>query len=238
MLENDLKQEEEEDKEKRVIGLYGEMSLAMALHEKGWQVYKAYIDEHIIDEHIDFIIARYYCTNCKTFSNLEKREKKSKSKKEETKEKKAIEKKRKKKKTFPTDKCHLCHQKTIKFIVRFLQVKASKGISSKKKDIKNYSFHAKLRSNVDKRSFYVWVALIEEKEKTIAHYYIFHHEEVNKFDNLNLDSYQKTDNQKTDLRIDSSGKIVKKGRKYNYDCFNDDFYDNFDKFDEILDEEK
>ena len=236
MLESDPDQEGEEDKEKRVIGLYGEMSLAMVLHEKGWQVYKAYIDEHV-----DFIIARYYCTNCKSFSNLEKREKKSKAK--EAKEKEAIEKitkknKAKKRQIFPTDRCNKCLQKTVKFIVRFLQVKSSKGVPTKKNDVRHYSFHAKLRSNVDKKSFYVWVALIQEKEKTVAHYYVFHHTEISKFDTLELDSYQKTDNQKTDLKINSSGTIVKKGRLHDYKCFNDDFYNNFGKLDNLLDEEK
>ena len=45
---------------KRIIGLYGEITLAMKLHKRGCQVYKAYIDEQI-----DFIIAKYYCKNVK-----------------------------------------------------------------------------------------------------------------------------------------------------------------------------
>ena len=219
MLENDHKQaKEERDKEKRVIGLYGEMSLAMALHEKGWQVYKAYIDEHV-----DFIIARYYCTNCQEFSQLQKRPSGSISKISGL---------------FPTDRCHKCHQKTIKFIVRFLQIKTSRGILKTIRNAKSYSFHAKLRSNVDDRSFYVWIALIGEKKETVAHYYVFHHKEISKFDDLNLDSYQKTDNQKTTLHIDRSGKVLNKGRKHGYSCFNDDFYDNFDKLDKLLDEDR
>jgi len=36
-----------EEDTKRIIGLYGEMSLAMELHRRGWQVYRAYIDESI-----------------------------------------------------------------------------------------------------------------------------------------------------------------------------------------------
>ena len=43
-----------EDKKKLVIGLYGEMHLAMLLHEKGWQVHRSYIDESI-----DFVITKY-----------------------------------------------------------------------------------------------------------------------------------------------------------------------------------
>lgn len=219
MLKNGhLKGKEERDKEKRVIGLYGEMSLAMVLHERGWQVYKAYIDEHV-----DFIIARYYCTNCQKFSQLHKRQNESVSNVVNL---------------FPTDRCQKCRKKTIKFIVRFLQVKTSKGVPAKIEGARSYSFHAKLRSNVDNRAFYVWIALVGEKKETVAHYYVFHHAEINKFDDLNLDSYQRTDNQKTTLHIDRSGKVLNKGRKHDYNCFNDNFYDNLNKFDKLLDEEK
>ena len=34
-----------ENRDKQVIGLYGEMRLAMELHNRGWQVYRTYIDE-------------------------------------------------------------------------------------------------------------------------------------------------------------------------------------------------
>ena len=223
MLENGDKQgKEERDKEKRVIGLYGEMSLAMALHGKGWQVYKAYIDEHV-----DFIIARYYCTNCQKFSYLHKRPSESTSR--------ALISN-----LFPTNLCQTCQKDTIKFIVRFLQVKTSRGIPAiyRSQSVKDCSFHAKLRSNVDNRAFYVWIYLAGEKKKTVSHYYIFHHTEINKFDDLTLDSYQRTDNQKTTLHINHLGEVLNEGRKYNFSCFNSDFRDNFDKFDKILDEEK
>ena len=36
-----------EEKKKQVIGLYGEMRLSMELHDLGWQVHRAYIDEGI-----------------------------------------------------------------------------------------------------------------------------------------------------------------------------------------------
>ena len=39
--------------DKLVIGLYGEMRLAMELHKRGWQVYRAYIDEKF-----DFVILK------------------------------------------------------------------------------------------------------------------------------------------------------------------------------------
>ena len=66
------------EKNKRIVGVYGEMCLAMRLHQLGWQVYRAYIDEQI-----DFIIARYYCKNCEKFSVLEKKRKRRKRKKGE-----------------------------------------------------------------------------------------------------------------------------------------------------------
>jgi len=53
-----------EEKKKQVIGLYGEMRLSMELHELGWQVHRAYIDEGI-----DFTITKYYCPKCKKYSN-------------------------------------------------------------------------------------------------------------------------------------------------------------------------
>ena len=52
------------DKKKQVIGLFGEMQLAMILHERGWQVHRAYIDEGI-----DFIITKYWCSSCNLYSN-------------------------------------------------------------------------------------------------------------------------------------------------------------------------
>ena len=53
-----------EEKKKQVIGLYGEMQLAMRLHSYKWQVHRSYIDEDI-----DFVISKYYCKKCKKFSN-------------------------------------------------------------------------------------------------------------------------------------------------------------------------
>lgn len=43
------------EEKKSIIGLYGEMQLAIKLHEHGWNAYRAYIDENV-----DFIISRYY----------------------------------------------------------------------------------------------------------------------------------------------------------------------------------
>lgn len=196
-----------EEDTKRIIGLYGEMSLAMELHRRGWQVYRAYIDESI-----DFIIARYYCAKCKSFSRQERREKQGGG-------------------AFPTNLCENCLEDSLEVRTRFIQVKTSEGVEKVdgKEEI-HYSFHAKLRSNVDDRSFYVWIALIRENGKPTPHYYIFGHREIKRFDDLSLDSYQKTDNQKTTLRINADGTVLNKGKKYNYSAFNKDFHNNFEKF--------
>ena len=200
-----------EKDEKRIIGHYGEMSLAMALHKRRWQVYRAYIDEQI-----DFIITRYYCNHCQGFSFLETRKHGGKN--------------------FLSDLCENCKKPKLEVRVRYIQVKTSAGVENKNSnDFRKYSFHAKLRSNVDYRSFYVWIALVKnnknQNDDGVPHFYIFNHEEVNKFDNLQLDSYQKTDNQKTTLRIDQDGKVLNKGRIHSYDCFNNEFHNNFNALD-------
>ena len=193
-----------EDYQKRIVGLYGEMALAMELHKKGWQVYRAYIDEQI-----DFIIAKYYCSNCDGFTELRRRKNTSR------------------RGTFPTNLCAACGKKKVEVHTRFVQVKTSAG--EKKKNKVDYSFHAKLRHHVDKRSFYVWIALLgDSPEAWTPHFYIFKHAEVNKFDNLKLDSYQGTDNQKTTLYFNEDGKVMNKGRKHDYRCFQE-FHNNFDK---------
>ena len=53
----------QEDKKKQVIGLFGKMNLSMELHERGWQIHKAYIDEGI-----DFFITKYYCKENKKYT--------------------------------------------------------------------------------------------------------------------------------------------------------------------------
>ncbi|CAJ2377663.1 MAG: conserved hypothetical protein [Arenicellales bacterium IbO2] len=199
--------------DKRVIGLYGEMALAMELHARGWQVYRAYIDEQV-----DFVIARYYCTKCKDFSGLEKRAKG--------------------KGAFPTDLCQKCKTKSLRFVFRLIQVKASEGVDpSGPDDARKFSFHAKLRSNVDDRAFYAWIAIFKQgpKKRPKSHFFIFHHKDIERFDDLELDSYQKTDNQKTTLRISPDGTVKNRSLKgYDYDAFNSEFRDAFGKFKDIL----
>ena len=102
------------DRDKRVIGLYGEMRLAMELHHRGWQVYRAYIDDKF-----DFVIMRSYCENCEDF-------------KKELTRGKAV-----------TQLCEVCEQDSLKMLVRFIQVKTSEGIEARTRtgeEIKNFSF--------------------------------------------------------------------------------------------------
>ena len=198
---------------KQVIGLLGEMNVAMVLHELGWQVYRP-----VIDENIDFVLTRYYCVFCSCFTTLyvNKTE-------HGLKVKSAV-----------TDRCAQCEKKTVQNIVRFIQVKTSDGIWSKK-NIGNFSFHAKLRHHVDPRTFYIWIAAHQGDridKKTLC-YYVFHHSEVARFDDINLPSYQETDNQKTSLRINSDCEVQNRGRRHSYDCFSE-FLDNFGALNEIM----
>jgi hypothetical protein len=56
---------------------------------------------------------------------------------------------------------------------------------------------------------------------------------VSLFDDITIDTYQITDNQKTTLKINTEGKVLTKGIKYDYSCFNDKFYNNFAMLDKI-----
>ena len=195
-------------RKKQVIGLLGEMSVAMVLHEKGWQVYRP-----ILDENIDFVLTRYYCTNCNKFTSLRKYLN-------------AI-----------TNRCETCDEAKVRNIVRFIQVKTSEGVRSGNVD--KFSFHAKLRHHVDPRTFYVWVAVHpgERIDKKRLCYYVFHYDDVQRFDDITLRSYQETDNQKTTLRINAECEVVNRGSIHNYDCFSE-FLDNFEILDTITSDDK
>lgn len=208
------------ESDKRVIGLYGEMRLAMELHKRGWQVYSAYIDEKY-----DFVIMKSYCENCKTFRDAWTRQEPYINKKGEEKIGKTV-----------TQLCNICQQDSLKMLVRFIQVKTSEGISLKKtksgEEIKTYSFHAKIRYHLaDSRIFYAWVQVWDEDN---VNYYIFKTEDVALFDNLQIDSYQITDNQKTSLRINKEGKVLNKGKIYDYSAF-EKFYNDFKCLEDIID---
>jgi len=201
------------EKKKQVIGLYGEMRLSMELHELGWQVHRAYIDEGI-----DFTITKYWCPKCKKFSNQWVRYSKHNNKTVKC----------------VTNLCEHCKQTELNVISRYLQVKTSEGIETNKTDVRKFSFHPKIRYDMGKNIFYVWIAVFDEKK---CHFYILNTKDVEKFDNIKLPTYQITDNQKTELPIRNDGTVLKKGKDstgYDYSIFNKRFYNDFGILESIV----
>ncbi|MDR3306719.1 MAG: hypothetical protein LBS61_03505 [Endomicrobium sp.] len=195
-----------EDKKKLVIGLYGEMRLSMELHELGWQVHRAYIDEGI-----DFTITKYWCPKCNKYSNQFIRYCKYKGQQEKC----------------VTNLCEHCHKTELEVISRYLQVKTSEGIPSKQDNIREFSFHPKIRYNMGKEVFYVWIAIFDNTKEKKCHFYILNTKDIKKFDNIQLPTYQITDNQKTTLKINIDGSVLNKGKNYDYSCFNNRFYNDW-----------
>lgn len=202
-----------EDKKKQVIGLYGEMQLAMILHEKGWQVHRSYIDEGI-----DFVITKYWCKTCSKFSNQLIRNDEHKNKL-----KKCV-----------TNLCEICKNDSLDIVSKYLQIKTSEG-KDKDEDSRKFSFHPKIRYDIGENMFYVWVAIFskdflkkqdQQINNPIIHFYIFNTSEVKLFDDISIPTYQITDNQKTTLTIDKSGNVLNQGIKHSYDCFKN-FHNNF-----------
>ncbi len=205
-----------EEKKKQVIGLYGEMQLAMKLHSLGWQVHRSYIDEGI-----DFVISKYYCKNCKKLSNQFIRRETWENKKAKC----------------VTNLCEFCKQEKLDIITKYLQVKTSEGKSIIKKGKileyeRDFSFHPKIRYDMGCNVFYVWIAVFADEkalESSKIFYYIFHSSNIASFDDITLPTYQITDNQKTTLRINTKGEVLNKGKKHDYDCFSK-FLNDFSLF--------
>lgn len=198
--------------DKRVVGLYGEMRLAMELHQRGWQVYRAYIDETI-----DFTIMKSYCDVCKDFANALRREQTYKGRKC----------------TAVTNLCERCESDSLRMIVRFVQVKTSEGVGKPDKpEERTYSFHPKVRYHLaDGRVFYVWIQVWDPNNVS---YFIFRSDDVSRFDNVELDSYQITDNQKINLRIDREGNVLNKGRNFPTAEVFAEFHNDFDVLDQLM----
>lgn len=195
-------EKEIEDKKKLVIGLYGEMRLSMELHDLGWQVHRAYIDEGI-----DFVATRYWCPKCKKYSNQFIRNAKyGKS------NAKCV-----------TNLCEHCKKTELTVVSRYLQVKTSEGKATNDERIREFSFHPKIRYDMGDDVFYVWIAVFDDKSEKRCHFYIFNTKDVKKFDNILLDTYQITDNQKTTLKIRDDGCVLTKGKIYDYSIFNTRF---------------
>lgn len=195
-----------EEKKKLVIGLYGEMRLSMMLHDLGWQVHRAYIDEGI-----DFVATRYWCEKCKQYSNQFIRNSSYSGKKAKC----------------VTNLCETCKETKLSVISRYLQVKTSEGIASNDGKIRNFSFHPKIRYDMGNEMFYIWIAVFDDNAEKHCHFYIFNTKDVKYFDDISLDTYQITDNQKTTLTIRDDGAVLNKGKKYNYGIFNTRFYNDW-----------
>lgn len=75
-------------------------------------------------------------------------------------------------------------------------------MTSKFNGVRLFSFHPKIRYDLGKSVFYVWIAVFgdsEDLENAKIHFYIFHSGDVDKFDDTSLATYQITD--KTTLLI-------------------------------------
>ncbi|SQB98549.1 Uncharacterised protein [Helicobacter fennelliae] len=150
----------EDEKKKQVIGLYGEMQLAMKLHGLGWQVHRGYIDEGI-----DFVISKYYCKVCEKFSNQFIRQESWQGQKVKC----------------VTNLCEFCKETKLDIITKYLQVKTSEGKTIYNKgvimeNVRNFSFHPKIRYDIDNCVFYVWIAVFtdnENLEQSIIHVLYF-----------------------------------------------------------------
>lgn len=196
-----------EERKKAVIGLYGEMRLSMMLHELGWQVHRAYIDEGI-----DFVITKYWCPRCKKYSNQYIRHGEF-----DGQPKKCV-----------TNLCEHCKETELEVISRYLQVKTSEGIEEPHNPkVRKFSFHPKIRYNMGYEVFYVWIAVFDETIEKKCHFYIFNSRDVDLFDDISLPTYQICDNQKTTLKIRNDGAVLNKGRYYDYSCFNKRFYNDW-----------
>ena len=184
-----------EEFDKKLIGLYGEMELAIRLHKQGWQVYRAYIDELI-----DFVISKYYCKKCEKYTNLFERKEMYKGKNRKCK----------------TNLCQYCESDSVVIKTKFIQVKTSAGVEDK------FSFHPKL-SHLIQDLFCVWIAMKNFKElnNIKCDFFIFKGLDIPQLGNIELDSYQITDNQKIDLKIDETGKITTNSIKNRWNKLNE-----------------
>jgi len=120
-------------------------------------------------------------------------------------------------------------------LIRFIQVKTSEGIRNGNPDIRKYSFHPKIRYHLaDGRVYYAWIQVWDDDH---VNFYISHTSAVEHFDDLELATYQITDNQKTTLRISKDGKIHAQSRNYDYSVF-ERALNNFEVFDNLNDDEQ
>ena len=180
----------------------------MELHARGWQVYRAYIDEKF-----DFVIMKTFCSACQSFSSAYVRKTTEITSGGAEKKHSAV-----------TNLCQECESDSLRMLVRFVQVKTSEGIDKGKEGVRDYSFHPKIRYHLaDGRVFYAWVQVWDENN---VNFYIFHTDEVSRFDNISLKSYQISDNQQIHLDIDRNGVVANRSSTKDWSMF-EDALDNF-----------
>lgn len=75
--------------------------------------------------------------------------------------------------------------------------------------------------------------MFDTKQDKKAYFYIFNTKDVEKFDNINLPTYQITDNQKTSLLTRNDGTVLTEGKTHSYSCFNERFYNDWNALEMI-----
>ena len=68
-----------------------------------------------------------------------------------------------------TNLCECCQTQKLGIITKYLQVKTSEGKAIEKsgeilQNERNFSFHPKIRYDMDKNVFYVWIAVFTDNE--------------------------------------------------------------------------
>ena len=84
--------------------------------------------------------------------------------------------------------CQHCQETELEVISRYLQVKTSEGINTRKDDVRKFSFHPKIRYDMGKEVFYIWIAIFDDTKEKKCHFYILNTKDVEKFDNIKLDT--------------------------------------------------
>jgi hypothetical protein len=194
------------EKKNFLVNSYAQIIFIRKLHDLGWQVFYG-------SKEFYFLIIRYWCSNCKRYSDQYIRHEKYNDKMQKC----------------VTNLCQYCKKTELTVISRYLQVKTSEGIEIKgRPNERHFSFHPKIRYDTGLEMFYIWIAVFNSNRRDrIAHFYILNTKEVKEFDDINLPTYQITDNQKTTLTIRKDGVVLNKGNVYDYSCFNNRFYENW-----------
>ena len=117
----------------------------------------------------------------------------------------------------------------------FIYVKTPEGKDQENLDVRDYSFHPKIRYHLaDGRVFYASVQVWDENR---VNFCVFHTDEVSRFADIQIDSYQVMDNQQLHLDIDEDGVIANKSKAKNFGVFANAL-SNFDILNQLRDDEQ